>query len=73
MVNEITIPMLHKVRFGYSLTNEELKRVINFYTELSANLDTISAVVYGYDFSAQHARKELERLKIFANNRGMDY
>ena len=69
MANEVTIPMLEKVRDGGALTDEELKLAINFYSKLSATLDKIFMVEKGYDFAGRHARHELERLKMFAYSR----
>lgn len=73
MANEVTRPILEKVFWGRPLTDKELKTVINFYTDLSSNLDMASFVEKGYTFSANHARQELKRLKTFADKRGMDY
>lgn len=70
MANKIR-PILRKVDRGDALTNPELKEAIKFFTTLSESLDEIAYVVGGYDFAGQHARRELERLKLFARNRGM--
>lgn len=69
MANEVTVPMLRKVQLGDALTDYELKTTIAFYTDLSKKLDMISLAEGGYNFAAQHARHELERLKLFARNR----
>ena len=66
---EVTVPMLEKLRRGDALTNNELRLAIEFYTDLSKYLDKITMVEKGYDFAGQHARRELQRLELFASHR----
>ena len=68
-MNNITTSILRKVRVGDALTNKELETAIAFYTTLSESLDAITVVEGGYSFASNHARRDLERLKLFDHNR----
>lgn len=68
-----TIPLLRKVQLGEGLNDAELKAALEFYTDLANRLALVSAIEGGYTFSERHARLELERLKMFASNRGWNF